>query len=511
MLPRLAIAAAMCVVLLTVRSTQAADRWLEVKSPNFVVYSDAKRASVTKLVSDLEAFRYYLGYVTNVKVTDSAIPLIIYAGGNRGSYRDLTQSRRTAGLYTNTPDGVYAYADVSKPNSKLVSGRQTLFHEYVHYFMAQFTSFNYPRWYREGFAEYLATFRIEDGTTYIGLIHQARVAELQSLGWMDFRYVFSAATKIKGYGPFYAQAWLTVHFLQASEGWRPKLVDYLRRVNRGEPYPENLEAAFGMSARALGALVGAYWRKRKWPLRTFDSLKLDFASDIGVREMSEEETLLVRIKGQLPLASNIRVLRKMRKSLKKLLKMNPRAIDARTVAATAERDHGDPKIAARLTAEAAAIAPDSPLVLAAQGHLVLDDAIDTESQTEKMEKMIVARDFLRRAIKKNPGDLKARYYMARTYTDVAADEDVSEGLDAIREAVDVVRQNRSLRQTYAILLFRAGEYDAAEPIFRNFRDWTANDVTKKLAQRYLDMIAVARTAGRSTLIIELEAPGNNPD
>ena len=59
-----------------------AEKWIEYKTDNFLVYSNAKRKNVESLVTELEYYRYYLQILTNVNATKSKIPLKIYAMRN---------------------------------------------------------------------------------------------------------------------------------------------------------------------------------------------------------------------------------------------------------------------------------------------------------------------------------------------------------------------------------------------------------------------------------------------
>ena len=63
---------------------------------------------------------------------------------------------------------------------------------------------------------------------------------------------------------FYAQTWLTVHYLRNEEKYKGKLADYVQRLNKGEQSLPAFEAAMGLTPEAFEVELKAYYKKNKY-------------------------------------------------------------------------------------------------------------------------------------------------------------------------------------------------------------------------------------------------------
>lgn len=294
-------------------SSQAmAEKWLELKSENFIVYSNAKRKTVEDLVIELEYYRYYLQMVTNVNATKSKIPLKIYAMRNNPSFKSLTGfGGGTLGFYWTHPRTGVTFLELNynfEEGSRLETqpGRQVLFHEYSHYFVRQFTSFNYPRWFNEGFAEYLGAFSYKDGTGVVGQVVPGRAMTLGGgTSWLPLEQIFASNTfwspKITRNGVVhigYAQSWFLVHYLQHTKRYKAPLAGYLTDINAGADYKEAYDKNFPITMKALGKELKAYWKKGQMPYMTLTFENIDFHPKVEVRELTEDETEVERAKAK---------------------------------------------------------------------------------------------------------------------------------------------------------------------------------------------------------------------
>ncbi|MEE8295313.1 MAG: hypothetical protein V3R64_06340, partial [Sphingomonadales bacterium] len=261
-----------------------ADTWVEVKSENFLIYSDADPEHAAGLVEDLEIFRNYLIKVTNVnadymaakKAAGTDLRFLVFGLKNAASFKSLVGLENIS-LSFNHPRGVVSYINFGfHPDpfegKRGKAGRQMLFYEYARYFLKTYSHFNYPIWYVQGLAMYLSTFEFNDGVATVALPHLRAVRILGSafshhLTPMDYilgsTREFSAALTTMGNEVnwtlteqasnlsftnnqfttdhnhsgilnaetqmifFKYQAWGIVHYLQSTPDYRKKLVDYL--------------------------------------------------------------------------------------------------------------------------------------------------------------------------------------------------------------------------------------------------------------------------------------------
>lgn len=170
---------ALALVLLTSPVQAIADEnWIEVKSANFNIYSDADEEKVRQLVVELELFRTVLGIITSTDLMRPDVPLTIIG---------TADSKGFAEIYGSGPLGVHyctiyrcmAIADLTEPKTIYdATGKLVLFHEFVHDFLDVYSELNYPNWYHEGLAEYLASMTVKDGVVTVGLPAYHRFAAL---------------------------------------------------------------------------------------------------------------------------------------------------------------------------------------------------------------------------------------------------------------------------------------------------------------------------------------------
>lgn len=115
--------------------------------------------------------------------------------------------------------------------------RSVLFHEYTHYFMMQNFPGAYPRWYTEGFAEMMATMRIEgDGSYHIGDPPQYRAYQVFQMRDFPLEHMLDAKYQLRGMDALqhYATGWLLTHYLSFDEKGRGQLHTYLKAIAGGE-------------------------------------------------------------------------------------------------------------------------------------------------------------------------------------------------------------------------------------------------------------------------------------
>ena len=246
--------------------------WRRAESPNFIVYSQADEPELRRQVAQLEDFDQLLRALTGTRAPPAANKLNIYLVRGIGDLRAVVPriSNSVGGFYTARPSGTAAFADLSASfGANPTSARdalQVLFHEYAHHFMLQYFPTAYPRWYVEGFAEFMAYTRIDGAVIEYGGIGQGRAMWLTQTEWLDFdRMMFDADRLRMGedIAKFYAQSWLTVHYLFRDAERRAALGRYLTAYGRGETSPAAFEAAFGMRPGNLQAAVQRYAGSRQ--------------------------------------------------------------------------------------------------------------------------------------------------------------------------------------------------------------------------------------------------------
>lgn len=208
--------------------------WYEVRTEHFVVRTNAERERAVALATDLEKYRFTVSYLSGLNTRDvPSVPVTVYAYKTSDEYIEATEAYGTAGFYSARPAGPVSVLTLEDGEEAWqLSGKRVLFHEYTHHILHQYSPIEYPRWYDEGFAEYMATMEFDGDHAAIGKPALHRVPVLKRVSdWVRAfelidsrgRYMRHIGTNVmrdprRGKGGTslqYAQGWLMVHYLHS--------------------------------------------------------------------------------------------------------------------------------------------------------------------------------------------------------------------------------------------------------------------------------------------------------
>jgi hypothetical protein len=261
-------------LLLALTQSAHADTWYRAESPNFRIYSNIDAAETRAYLEQLEAFKYLADLLlgNNPKDRVAANRFTIYLVDNPDHFRTVIPkvSRYIAGFYKACVEGAQAFSLAPKwYGAQLEDGLPILLHEYSHHIMYSRMRRFYPSWYVEGFAEYLGATQIRDGYYLVGAHQHGREARLDvNTRWLNYDVMldpkrFTAAVKkkqVEGF-QYYAQSWMTAHYMLTDSARAQALNSYFDRVARGEDGSEAFKAATGMTTSQLRNEVNIYRRK----------------------------------------------------------------------------------------------------------------------------------------------------------------------------------------------------------------------------------------------------------
>jgi Flp pilus assembly protein TadD len=261
------------VLLFSSLSTFAEQQWIEVRSPHFSVATDGGEKRAQQVALRFEQMRMAFGALFQ-KVTVNTAPLEIIAFRNNKELRQFSplyggKPIELAGFFLGngghggpgaSEDSQYIALDLSAEDNW-----GTVFHEYAHLLIN--TNFPpSPVWFDEGFAEYCASLKVDKKEIALGLIKPELSELLAQSQWLKLIDLFSVEHDSKIYNRddrrsvFYAQSWLTVHFLMSKNMMR-QFDAYARLVRDGRvPVAEAIRRGFGMEPEALDKAVQSYYR-----------------------------------------------------------------------------------------------------------------------------------------------------------------------------------------------------------------------------------------------------------
>ena len=236
--------------------------WIEVRTPNFAILSILGEKDTVELARYLESFRVAASHVTNIRRMDASIPINILALRRPGDFKKFGFEKAVGVFIPGIRNNTILIRDTAR-----MSEVSIILHEYTHFLTRNHGGHLYPRWFDEGFAEYLgATKKNQFGELEIGHVPEERRYSFANHRWVPMRYIISPKD-YDGWNReriwmFYSESWGLVHFLLNRKGrdtsFGEDMANYIQLVESGVEELAAFERAFGISAKELDTQVGRY-------------------------------------------------------------------------------------------------------------------------------------------------------------------------------------------------------------------------------------------------------------
>ena len=269
-------------------STPSGRDWQVVEGPAISVYTDGDAEAATELYRELERFRSAAAWFTNLQKSNvGKVRIMAFRSGTDAI--PYLVDKEIGAWASMTVDGNLAAAKLEGKN-KLVD-RQILKRDLVKMWMDH-AGVRAPAWYREGLAELVSAFDVQEKTVTIGGLPPYELSQYATL----------IADEKKGHAPGdllgeapgrytiedRARVWLAVHYLMVANTERQQaLRDYFRAWTKGGAGADAFSAAFGQTPAEFYRLEVARYGTRALAARQFNvEGKVD---PPRVREASEEE------------------------------------------------------------------------------------------------------------------------------------------------------------------------------------------------------------------------------
>ncbi|MGD8329207.1 MAG: tetratricopeptide repeat protein [Acidobacteriota bacterium] len=247
-------------VLVILRAASAGglqENWIEVRSPHFIVMSDAGEDNARRVATLMETIReIYVQALPGVAPRDGA-PLPVFAVRNRDGvrallpqYAEFDDQRLPVGFYLRTTDKNFV---VLLDSAESENPYEVVFHEYFHSLAMPAAPWA-PTWFHEGIAEFWENTLIRNDYVETGrpsaqnmqILENERLLPLEELLTADRAFVDSlSAYRVNA---FYAQSWALIHYMMLGDrthGYSERITPYLQYVRDGQTSVEAFEAAFG--------------------------------------------------------------------------------------------------------------------------------------------------------------------------------------------------------------------------------------------------------------------------
>ena len=272
------------------------DAWVEVRSPNFVVVSNAGEKQARKSASQFEQIRAVFRQSLEVARAYPSPRVTVLAVKDETSMRELLPEywvkghAHPAGMFASGFNLFFAAVELDAHGSNPYS---TFYHEYYHAITTPYFP-DLPLWLSEGLAEYFGHTNIEDKYVELGQQDTDSVRQLWNATLIPLNALFKVERSSPYYNEadktslFYAESWALAHYLMIGDrgAHKPMLAAYLDALNHGKNQ-DDAAAAFG-DLKQLESALQSYIHQTaflysKYPAPAIDDDKMK------VRPLSEAE------------------------------------------------------------------------------------------------------------------------------------------------------------------------------------------------------------------------------
>jgi tetratricopeptide (TPR) repeat protein len=231
-------------------------RWVEVRSPHFVVLTNASEKSARHVAGQLERMRTLFRSILPASNDDGEAPIKVFALRDEKSFQALEPSAylakhqlELAGLFLRGPDSSTILLRLDGGGDHPYA---TVYHEYTHYMLRK-ADWWLPLWLNEGLAEFYQNTDIFDKDARLGqpdpndilYLRQNRLLPLTTLLTVDHSSPYYHDEN-KG-SVFYAESWALTHYLEIGDMQHHtnRIRDYAKYLIQHEDSVTAAQHAFG--------------------------------------------------------------------------------------------------------------------------------------------------------------------------------------------------------------------------------------------------------------------------
>ena len=426
---------------LVLAATPAHADWYEAETANFIVKSRASeedaRAYALELARFDEVLRALQGMDDSEFGKSRANKVTVYRFGRPDDIAALLGSRRSgvAGFFISRAGASVGFAPTKGRQEQVKSAHRTrsdveldpvrvLFHEYTHYFMMQNFPGAYPRWYVEGYAELMATTRIEeDGAYHVGDPPQYRAYQIFQMRDFPLEEMLDQDYELQGSDALqhYATGWLLTHYLSFNADGFTALRTYLKALAGGE---NSLEAA----RKYLGDLDALETQLSKYKKGPFPGINVKHDGnpiEVRMRKLSAAEEDAMSVEMELARGAGVKKAEGLIRDLEKLIARHGPDADLLELLAAAQLSAEQYEAADKTGEQLIGVEPENSLGWLARTYAAIGRIKEDEGMAEAARKFATKASALDR---EDPRPLLA-YYMTYVRSGDAVPETAAVALE----------------------------------------------------------------------------------
>jgi len=471
------------------------DNWVEVRSPHFIVVSNAGEKQARKTAQQFEQIRTLFQSSLAVAQGHPTPVITILAMKDEKSLSEVLPEYWTkghmhpAGWFAYRMDQFYIALNLDAQGE---NPYQVVYHEYYHSLTMPYFP-NLPAWLAEGLADFYGNSEIKGNVATMGNASAAQIEELRQNKLIPLDVLFKVDHHSPYYNEqnktsvFYAESWALTHYLMIGDkqSHRQMLLDYASALNQGASADAAAAKAFG-DINALQKALSNYVSKYSFyffQMKAPDELP---PSDLSARAITDAEADAYRggmfaIRGQTQVAETM---------LQAAVQTEPNLALGYQNLALSQYISGKRDDALASASKAIALDPKSAVTHYLRAYLNTQAGPKTEDGQVEQD--------LREAIALNP-EFAPPFGLLGWYL-AAHHRNLPEALKLAEKALQLEPANISYQLDYAEVLVQMQELDDAQRMAVRARDSASEPQQKANAERFLNYVDQVRsTSGaRST-------------
>lgn len=502
------------VVLCSCESAAKQQAWVEVRSTNFIVVSNAGEKQARQAASQFEQIRaVFRQSLQNASKHPSPLVTIL-AVKDENSMRDLLPEYWTkdhshpAGLFITRLNQFFAAVQLDAPG---LNRYETFYHEYYHAISTPYVP-DLPVWLSEGLAEFYGHTEITENSANMGQADSLLLQELRNTNLIPLKVLFRVDQSSPYYNEanktsiFYAESWALTHYLTIGDrmAHRAMLDAYLSVLDRGKSPDQAASLAFG-DLDKLESDLRAYIRSQRFFYLKVPAPKTN-EDEMKFRNLSGAEAAAYRggfavIRGRYRDGAAI---------LNEALQLDPSVALAHEYLAMDEFLEGQRDKALESASKAVALDSKDSFTRYLRAYLQTNGGGMGSSDPQIEED-------LRQAISISP-DFAPPYGLLAVYF-AAANRNLNEALTLAEKAVSLEPANSNYQLALAQVLIRQNKFSEADVAAGRASAWARDPSEKTNAdnfRQFLDRFRQLQTemaaagAGEPQILTPQDNPANSP-
>jgi hypothetical protein len=274
------------------------DAWVEVRSPNFIIVSNAGEKQARRTAIQFEQVHTLFRDSLAVAQGHPSPVITILAVKDEKSLSELLPEYWTKGHMH--PSGVFAYRmnQYYAAVNLEAQGRNpfaTMYHEYYHSLTMPYFP-DLPIWLSEGLADFFGESQINGNVAVMGMADPGLIQELRQNKLIPLGVLFHVDASSPYYNEenktsvFYAESWALTHYLMIGDkqSHRQMLLDYASALTSGATQDQAAAKAFG-DLKKLQDDLSRYIGNFTFPFLQMKAPAEPSAADLHARAISDAE------------------------------------------------------------------------------------------------------------------------------------------------------------------------------------------------------------------------------